>query len=702
MASLTDLLTGDILELGGGDNPTYHPNVDVRPGKNVDIIADLNKPLPVKDGTYDGVFCKYAIEHIGWRSLDSFVKEIARVLKVGGMAVVVTANLKEQARVIATREWGDAKDPWFESRLVFGDQDYPENTHRAGLSPELATKLFNAAGLQVQVLAVDGTPTDMVIIARKPAKDRFMWIREQIPVNAYTVDIGCSDAPVTWNIPNVTYVDSEPYEKLASDCRTLGRTPFPKERFVQVDVGKGLPFTDGQFEVVLATEIFEHVDDPVALLREVARVGRKIVITIPNEYDWDEKWKPFQNPTHVRHYTRKQVEGQLREAGYTGAKLDRLDYEGWSFWTVLYDSPVVKAQTLPSTPAACSVSRPAVTKLKIGLLSTPFMTVPPSGYGGLERIVYDLACGLRDRGHEITVFAPNGSKIDGCRVVFTGSPVSTTKTDWLAEETRVFETVKGVVKGLDILHGHNWFGLEYRLKDQVRGVLHTHHGGLNTEWWKPNPPIKLNLVAISDWMKRVYAGQGHTAEFVYNGVDLEKYGLYTGKRNGRLVFVGRIDKFKQPHVAIEVAKKTGMGLDVIGGTFVQDEKYLDEIIRMCDGTQIKFWRDPPQSDKVKLMQEASCLLFPSKMGEPFGLVAAESMACGTPVIALNDGAIPELIENGKSGYVVNTPDEMVKAVALIGSGNPEACRTQAEKFGRDVMAKGYEELYRRVLEGREW
>ena len=95
------------------------------------------------------------------------------------------------------------------------------------------------------------------------------------------------------------------------------------------------------------------------------------------------------------------------------------------------------------------------------------------------------------------------------------------------------------------LHGHNWFGLEYRLKDRVRGVLHTHHGGLNTEWWKPNPPIKLNLVAISDWMKRVYAGQGHTVEFVYNGIDLNKYGLYTGKRNGRLVFVGRIDKFKK-------------------------------------------------------------------------------------------------------------------------------------------------------------
>lgn len=696
----TDFLHGKIVELGGGDNPIYHPNVDIRSCEQVDIVSDFDNPLPLPSGEFDGVFCRYAIEHISWRSISTFISEIGRILKVGGHAIVITANLKEQARVIANREvWeGD-----YESRLIFGNQDFNDNSHKCGMSPELASRLFNSAGMTVQIVPVDGCITDMIIYAEKPPKDRFAWIREQIPAGARVVDIGCSDAPVTWNISNVTYVDTEPYEKLAADCRTLGRTPFPKERFVQIDADKGLPFTDGQFEVVLATEIFEHVNDPVALLREVARIGRKIVITIPNEYDWDEKWKPFQNPTHVRHYTRGMVEEQLKNAGYVGAKLDRLDYDGWSFWTVLYDSPV-KPLPFPSPPEVRSVSRPTErTSLKIGLLSTPFMTVPPSGYGGLERIVYDLACGLRDLGHEVTVFATNGSKVDGCKVIFTGNPVGSTKVDWIAEEKRVFETIKNAVLGLDILHGHNWFGLEYRLRSDKLKVLHTHHGGLNTDWWKPNPPFKLNLVAISAFMKRVYAQQGHTAEFVYNGIDLNKYELWTGRRNGRLVFVGRIDKFKQPHVAIEVAKKTGLGLDIIGGTFVQDDAYLNEIVNMCDGEQIKFWRDPAQNDKVKLMQEASCLLFPSKMGEPFGLVAAESMACGTPVIALNDGAISEVIADNVTGFMCNSVDEMVKATAKIGQIGAQTCRDRVEiMFSRERMAESYVELYRRVIAGQEW
>ena len=137
--NINDII-GNKIELGGGDNPAIHPNVDVREGKNVDIVADFNKPLDMlKSNYYDFVYCRYAIEHISWRSVKQFVSEIARILKPGGSCYIITANLKEQARVIANREvWeGD-----YESRLLFGGQDYGENTHSSGMSPEYAVRLF--------------------------------------------------------------------------------------------------------------------------------------------------------------------------------------------------------------------------------------------------------------------------------------------------------------------------------------------------------------------------------------------------------------------------------------------------------------------------------------------------------------------------------------------------------------------------------
>ena len=112
-------------------------------------------------------------------------------------------------------------------------------------------------------------------------------------------------------------------------------------------------------------------------------------------------------------------------------------------------------------------------------------------------------------------------------------------------------------------------------------ILHTHHGGLDTAWWTA-PPFKLNFIAISRFMQDTYQRQGFDAGYVYNGVDLDKYGFREAK-GGRLLFVGRVDKFKQPHVAIEVARRANIPIDVVGGTFVQDTVYLREIEEMCDG-----------------------------------------------------------------------------------------------------------------------
>jgi len=154
-----------ILEIGGGTNPRYRPNLDIRPGPTVDIVADLNKPLPLSNDSYEHVYSAYAIEHIGWRQVKPFIGELYRILKPGGTCIVVTANLLEQCRrMVNSPEWNDDL-----VGMLFGGQDYPENTHRCGFSPDYAIKLFRDAGftgVSTRPLNPDFI-TDMIIEARK-------------------------------------------------------------------------------------------------------------------------------------------------------------------------------------------------------------------------------------------------------------------------------------------------------------------------------------------------------------------------------------------------------------------------------------------------------------------------------------------------------------------------------------------------------
>lgn len=359
--------------------------------------------------------------------------------------------------------------------------------------------------------------------------------------------------------------------------------------------------------------------------------------------------------------------------------------------------------------------------MKIGILSSPHFPCPPQAYGGAELVNYNLACGLAEQGHKVILYAPDESRIPPKGFLFmTGKATRSVNVNWLEEERKMFNKCKHTFCDLDIVLGSNWFGMEYKAKAKNNDlkVCHVHHGHLNLRWWKRSPPpFKLNFIAISKWMQKVYRSQGFESRVCYNGIDLDRY-PFSEDHGDRLLFVGRIDRFKQPHVAIEVAKKLDMGLDVVGGTFVQDPEYLEDVRRMCDGEQIRFYPDAPHEKKVELMQNAKALLFPSKMGEPFGLVACEAMACGCPAVALNDGAISEVVMEGgvvcdvydttftEKGPVVKVKGDpveaMVEAVEKVDSVKPEDCRKNAERFSRNVMARSYLELYKSILEGKEW
>lgn len=158
-----------VIELGGGAVPVYRPNVDVRAcfdasgQRVVDFTADFDQPLPIQSNEWDGVFSKYAIEHISWRKVDGFVSEVHRILKPGGFAVVVTANGEAQMRWALKQDWDERV-----SQCLGGDQDFPDNTHKVFFSPAWIARLFRMAGFScVIVLPFGDLVTDMIVEARK-------------------------------------------------------------------------------------------------------------------------------------------------------------------------------------------------------------------------------------------------------------------------------------------------------------------------------------------------------------------------------------------------------------------------------------------------------------------------------------------------------------------------------------------------------
>lgn len=175
MIELKTRPTDRLVELGGGDNPRLRPNVDCRPGPNVDLIADFNKPLPLPDGDFDGVFSQYALEHVSWRNVRGFLKEVCRILRPGGKAAFVVPNTEEQMRWVLSKGWEhrpprEGMGAFEESSCVlFGDLDYPENSHKAYFSPDIAVGLFKSAGFgDVHVTPCGECGTDMVVEAIKP------------------------------------------------------------------------------------------------------------------------------------------------------------------------------------------------------------------------------------------------------------------------------------------------------------------------------------------------------------------------------------------------------------------------------------------------------------------------------------------------------------------------------------------------------
>ena len=356
--------------------------------------------------------------------------------------------------------------------------------------------------------------------------------------------------------------------------------------------------------------------------------------------------------------------------------------------------------------------------MKIAIIAPPWIPVPPPRYGGIELVVYNLAEGLTALGHEVLLFAPKDSRVS-CKLFpylehqqfSLGLDSSLREKVFVGELVSKYAYAMAAYSKVDIIHNHI---LSVPPVEMDIPVVHTLHGPANEGTIISCVGLSKchnhYFVAISDKQKKSHTTLSSNINFVdtvHNAIDVKAIN-WDSKKEGFFLFVGRVNREKGLELAIRVANKANINL-VMAVKMSEDfekEFFRQEIKPLIDkypkGLLLELHEDLPREMIVDLYRRAKCTLFTSQWEEPFGLVMIESMACGTPVIGLSRGAVPEVIVDGKTGFVVNTEDEMVQAIKNVDKINPQDCRKHIEgNFSRENMAKNYVAVYEKILAKHE-
>ena len=263
----------------------------------------------------------------------------------------------------------------------------------------------------------------------------------------------------------------------------------------------------------------------------------------------------------------------------------------------------------------------------------------------------------------------------------------------------MLEDVRQRIDEFDVLHFHIDFLHAPLIRSLGQRTVSTHHGRLDlpdvTAFYRVFP--ELPLVSVSH-DQRKYLPHANWVGTVYHGLPRDLLAFQPKARGGYLAFLGRISPEKGPNRAIEIAARTAMPLKIAAKVDRVDQAYWEEIVRpMVDAHRnVEFIGEIGDQDKAKLLGDAAALLFPVDWPEPFGLVMIEAMACGTPVIAFRRGSVAEVLEDGTSGFIVDTVEEAVTAVRRIASLDRAKVRAEFERrFTVERMARDYLDIYQR-------
>ncbi len=338
--------------------------------------------------------------------------------------------------------------------------------------------------------------------------------------------------------------------------------------------------------------------------------------------------------------------------------------------------------------------------LRILYIAYPLLPVSDASAGGAEQMLWTLEREMHHRGHRTTVAACAGSSVSGTLFVTGDAPRQADSFEDRNREHREAIVHRMERETFDLIHDKSgsFFGSADEPSIPLLATLH-----LPRSFY---PDINWNALAVNLKLNCVSAAQAHTfaelpnlAGWVANGIALERFPFHASKSD-YLLWLGRICEEKAPHIAIEAARRTGRRLVLAGQVypFRYHQEYFVREVKPHLGGPIQFIDSPSFEHKVELLAHASALLVPSQVDETSSLVAMEAMACGTPVLAFRRGALPEVVADGKTGYVVDTFNDLVAAVVRLADIDPQGCRNHVEQhFSAIRMTDDYAMLYQQML-----
>lgn len=334
--------------------------------------------------------------------------------------------------------------------------------------------------------------------------------------------------------------------------------------------------------------------------------------------------------------------------------------------------------------------------MRIAQVTPLQVAVPPHKYGGTERVVYNLTEALVKLGHDVTLFATGDSHTSAKLVPGLDKAINfDPKVDAYAHHVAFLRDVYARASEFDVIHSHlDFLTLPFTTMTKTPTVM-TLHGRLDQPEYSRvfNAYPNVNYVSISDAQRRDIPDM-HWVATVHHGVDVSSFKFYPKPEN-YLCFVGRIAPEKRPDRAIEVAKRAGIKLKIAAKVDPKDEKYFHrEIEPLLDHPMIEWLGQVDEQGKRELMGNALALILPIDWPEPFGMVFIEALACGTPVLTCPQGSVPELLQDGVTGCVRCTVDDLVEAVKELPRISRRQCRQYAEsRFDTRRMALEYVNVY---------